>query len=165
MSTAANDWGWSLDTVFGGSGQLAQELVRLASARGIALTAFTHAEVDIADSNRSSGRVCKAQAGPSINAAAYTKVDLAETEVEQARHGNEHRPRRTRRKPVPCDRCAALSIFQPIMSSTAQNASAYTESRSNSPNQRLRTDQSCWRGSDATSPPSPHHASHWLGLW
>ena len=78
--------------LFGGSGQLAQELVRLASARGIALTALTHAEVDIADSTAVAAAFAKHRPALAINAAAYTKVDLAETEVEQARHGNEIGP-------------------------------------------------------------------------
>jgi dTDP-4-dehydrorhamnose reductase len=78
--------------VFGGSGQLALELARLASARGIALTALTHAEVDIADPTGVAAAIAKHRPALVINAAAYTKVDLAETEVEQARRGNEIGP-------------------------------------------------------------------------
>jgi len=78
--------------VFGGSGQLALELARLASARGIALTALTRAEVDIADSTAVAAAFAKHRPALVINAAAYTKVDLAEIEVEQARRGNEIGP-------------------------------------------------------------------------
>jgi dTDP-4-dehydrorhamnose reductase len=78
--------------VFGGSGQLALELARLASARGIALTALTRAEVDVTDPTAVGAAFARHRPALAINAAAYTKVDLAETEVEQARRGNEIGP-------------------------------------------------------------------------
>jgi len=78
--------------VFGGNGQLGRELVRAAGEQNTPLTALAHGDVDIAD--RAAVRVALARLRPSlvVNAAAYTKVDLAETHVEEARHGNELGP-------------------------------------------------------------------------
>lgn len=78
--------------IFGGGGQLGQELRRTATSKGIPHTALSHADVDISDS-ASVARALKA-ARPSVvvNAAAYTKVDLAEKEPEAARLGNEIGP-------------------------------------------------------------------------
>jgi dTDP-4-dehydrorhamnose reductase len=90
--------------LFGGGGQLAQELVRLASARGIVLTALNHAELDIADSTAVAAAFAKHRPALAINAAAYNKVDLAETEFEQARRGNEIGPA------VLADRCHGTDV-------------------------------------------------------
>jgi dTDP-4-dehydrorhamnose reductase len=78
--------------VFGGNGQLGQELRRASSTRAVTLHALSHAEADIADS--AAVAVALARWAPSlvVNAAAYTKVDLAESNVEEARRGNEIGP-------------------------------------------------------------------------
>jgi dTDP-4-dehydrorhamnose reductase len=78
--------------VFGGNGQLGQELSRLAAARGIPMHALNHAEADIADRNAVTAALARWQPELLVNAAAYTKVDLAETNVEDARKGNEIGP-------------------------------------------------------------------------
>src|SRR5947209_4717888 len=90
--------------VFGGNGQLGQELVRVASVRGIALVAMPRAEIDIADSTAVSRALAKYNPTLVVNAAAYTKVDLAEIEVEQARRGNEIGPA------VLADSCLAAEL-------------------------------------------------------
>jgi len=78
--------------VFGGNGQLGRELTRAGAARQIPLTALSRAQADISD--RTAVREAFASQRPSlvVNAAAYTKVDLAETEPEAARQGNELGP-------------------------------------------------------------------------
>lgn len=79
--------------LFGANGQLGQELVRLAAARGIALTALSRAQADIADADAVRGAIARHRPALVVNAAAYTKVDLAETEIEAARQGNEIGPK------------------------------------------------------------------------
>ena len=78
--------------LFGANGQLGQEMVRASPARGMSLVALSHAEADIADAN--AVREANARHKPAlvVNAAAYTKVDLAETDVEAARRGNDIGP-------------------------------------------------------------------------
>jgi dTDP-4-dehydrorhamnose reductase len=78
--------------VFGGGGQLGRELLRLSSARGMALTALLRAQADIAETSDVAGALAKYQPKLIVNAAAYTKVDVAEVEIEQARLANEVGP-------------------------------------------------------------------------
>ena len=78
--------------VFGGNGQLGQELSRMSADRGIALAALSRAHADITDA--AATREALKRHGPSlvVNAASFTKVDLAETESEAARQANEVGP-------------------------------------------------------------------------
>ena len=78
--------------VFGGNGQLGQELSRAAAARATVLRALSHAEADIADASAVATALALWKPTLIVNAAAYTKVDLAETELEEARRGNEIGP-------------------------------------------------------------------------
>lgn len=75
--------------VFGGNGQLGQELVRAAAARAVPLTALTRTEADIADSAVVRDAIARHRPSLVVNAASYTKVDLAEKEIEAARQANE----------------------------------------------------------------------------
>lgn len=78
--------------VFGGNGQLGQELTRLAAARGTPMHALAHGEADIADGDAVAEALARWKPNLLVNAAAYTKVDLAETNAEEARKGNEIGP-------------------------------------------------------------------------
>jgi dTDP-4-dehydrorhamnose reductase len=78
--------------VFGGNGQLGQELTRLAAARAVPMHALPHGEADIADGNAVASALARWKPELLVNAAAYTKVDLAETNIEEARKGNEIGP-------------------------------------------------------------------------
>jgi dTDP-4-dehydrorhamnose reductase len=78
--------------VFGGGGQLGQELVRTAKARAIPLTALTHAQADLTDASAVARVIARFRPAAVVNAAGYTKVDLAETELDEARQGNELGP-------------------------------------------------------------------------
>jgi dTDP-4-dehydrorhamnose reductase len=71
-----------------GNGQLGQELMRASAARAVPLVALSHAQADIADG--AAVREALDRHAPSlvVNAAAFTKVDLAETEIEAARQAN-----------------------------------------------------------------------------
>lgn len=75
--------------VFGAGGQLGRELTRRPAPHGFAVAGLTHADADIAD--RDAVRRAVAQHRPEIviNAAAYTAVDKAETDVERAFAVNE----------------------------------------------------------------------------
>jgi dTDP-4-dehydrorhamnose reductase len=90
--------------VFGGNGQLGRELARAAESRMIALQALSRTDADIAD------RVIIAAAlqhwNPTlvVNAAAYTKVDRAEKDIENARLSNEIGPA------VLAEGCAAAGV-------------------------------------------------------
>jgi dTDP-4-dehydrorhamnose reductase len=74
--------------IFGGGGQVAQELSRLCAERGLAARAFTRAETDIADAEAVSRALATATPSVVVNAAAYTKVDRAESEIEEATRAN-----------------------------------------------------------------------------
>ena len=90
--------------VFGGSGQLGRELVLSARMQGIDLEALPHTWCDVAD--ESAVAVAVSSNGPQvvINAAAYTKVDLAEKDIEAAERGN------TRGPHVLAKCCAAANV-------------------------------------------------------
>ena len=79
--------------VFGGNGQLGQELMRAAAIRAIAMRTLSRADADISRQRRSC-RTALSHWKPElvVNAAAYTKVDLAETNIEDARRDNEVGP-------------------------------------------------------------------------
>lgn len=74
--------------VFGGNGQLGQDLVRAAAATQVPLAALTRAQIDIADEPAVRGAIAQHQPALVVNAAAYTKVDMAEKEPEAAHAAN-----------------------------------------------------------------------------
>ena len=80
--------------LFGANGQLGHEMVRATAARGVPLVALARTEADIADAAAVGGAIARHDPALVVNAAAYTKVDLAETEIEAARQGNEAGPAR-----------------------------------------------------------------------
>ena len=75
-----------------GHGQLGTELTRAAASRHVPLTALAHDAVDIADRAAVEDAVAHHRPSLVVNAAGYTKVDLAETEIDAARCGNETGP-------------------------------------------------------------------------
>jgi dTDP-4-dehydrorhamnose reductase len=77
---------------FGGNGQLGRELVRASAAQRMALVAVSRTEADIADSAAVRAAIARHRPELIVNAAGYTKVDLAESEPEAARAGNEIGP-------------------------------------------------------------------------
>lgn len=78
--------------VFGRNGQLGQELTRAGGVRAVPLHALSRAEADIADNAAVATALALWKPKLVVNAAAYTKVDLAEAEFEEARRGNEIGP-------------------------------------------------------------------------
>jgi dTDP-4-dehydrorhamnose reductase len=78
--------------VFGGNGQLGQELARLTARREIALTALTHAQTDIGDRTAVAAALTEHRPSLVVNAAAYTNVDRAETETSAALQANARGP-------------------------------------------------------------------------
>jgi dTDP-4-dehydrorhamnose reductase len=74
--------------VFGAGGQLGQELAQSAAQQNIACAALTRAAVDISDPKAVAGALEQTRPSLVVNAAGYTKVDLAETETEAAHLGN-----------------------------------------------------------------------------
>ena len=78
--------------VFGGNGQLGQELARAAALQAIPIATLSRAEVDIAEGSAVASALSRIKPTLVVNAAAYTKVDLAETNVEEARRANEIGP-------------------------------------------------------------------------
>ena len=78
--------------VFGGGGQLGQELNRSAADRNIALAALPRSEVDIADVAQVAAAIRRYNPNVAVNAAAYTNVDQAEEDYETALRANAHGP-------------------------------------------------------------------------
>jgi dTDP-4-dehydrorhamnose reductase len=78
--------------VFGGNGQLGRELARAAAQQATRMEALSHVEVDIAESSAVASVLSRLKPTLVVNAAAYTKVDLAETNVEEAQRANEIGP-------------------------------------------------------------------------
>jgi len=77
---------------FGTTGQLAVELLRQAPAHDVEVTALSRADVDLADPSACARKVMEARPDLVVIAAAYTAVDLAESEPDQARAVNAGSP-------------------------------------------------------------------------
>ena len=77
---------------FGVTGQLARELLEQAKDFGVEITALSHAEADFTDPPSVVARLQNAKPDLVILAAAYTAVDLAETEREAAFRVNAETP-------------------------------------------------------------------------
>ncbi len=77
---------------FGTTGQLAIELLRQASAHDVTITALSRADADLSDPSTCAQRVMEARPDLVIIAAAYTAVDLAESEPDVARAVNAGSP-------------------------------------------------------------------------
>ncbi len=78
--------------VFGGNGQLGRELMRAAGSQAIAMRTLSRTDADITDSAALTAALSHCKPDLVVNAAAYTKADLAETNVEDARRDNEVGP-------------------------------------------------------------------------
>lgn len=76
--------------VAGRDGQVGQALVKLAVSTPLYLIALSRGEMDITDPDKVQSAISKYQPDVIINAAAYTAVDRAEDETEQAYKINEH---------------------------------------------------------------------------
>ena len=148
--------------VFGGNGQLGQELTRAAAARGIAMHALSHAEADIADGGAVAAALARWKPELVVNAAAYTKVDLAETNIEEARRGNEIGPA------VLAGACAAAGIPMVHVSTDyvfdGSKADALSGERSGSSDQRLWPQQGRGRGCGSRRAQTSRHSAHRLGV-
>ena len=79
--------------VFGAGGQVGQELVALAAARGVPALGVTRAEADITDAAAVAVLIERDAPRLIVNAAAYTAVDKAESEPARAEAGNVTGPR------------------------------------------------------------------------
>lgn len=79
---------------FGTTGQLATELLAQSGDFDVAITALPRAEADFSDPEACARRVREAQADLVVIAAAYTAVDLAESERELAQRVNATTPAR-----------------------------------------------------------------------
>jgi len=75
--------------ITGGNGQIAYEFVRSFQAKNITLRSPAHAELDITNADAVMQVIQDYQPDVVINSAAYTRVDLAETESQQAYAVNE----------------------------------------------------------------------------
>ena len=73
---------------FGATGQLATELLRQANGHDVTLTALSRADCDLADPAAAARQVEDLKPDLVVIAAAYTAVDLAETERDLARSVN-----------------------------------------------------------------------------
>jgi dTDP-4-dehydrorhamnose reductase len=72
-----------------GNGQLGQDLVRAGAARQVPLIALERAQADICDPAAVRAAIAYHRPALVVNAAAYTKVDLAESEAQTAFRVNE----------------------------------------------------------------------------
>lgn len=78
--------------VFGGKGQLGQELARKAVEHGAALVALPRFEADITNADQVGAAIRRYKPNIVVNAAAYTAVDQAEDEYDIALRANAHGP-------------------------------------------------------------------------
>ena len=78
--------------VLGAGGQVGRELMRRPAPRGFALLGLTHAQADIADRNVIEEAVQRHRPDIIVNAAAYTAVDKAESDLDRAFAVNEAGP-------------------------------------------------------------------------
>lgn len=78
--------------VSGGNGQVGLELARAAALRHVPAIIQSHAELDIADRSAVASALTSIRPELVVNAAAYTKVDAAETNPEEAGRANELGP-------------------------------------------------------------------------
>ena len=74
--------------VFGGQGQLGQELVARARANGVALTALGRKDADVTDPKAIAHAVVRVRPSLIVNAAGYNRVDKAETDRAAAQRAN-----------------------------------------------------------------------------
>jgi len=74
--------------LFGAKGQLGSELTCLAAERGEDIVGLSRAEADIADAAAVEAAIARARPRLIVNAAAYTAVDKAESDIEAAARGN-----------------------------------------------------------------------------
>jgi dTDP-4-dehydrorhamnose reductase len=79
--------------VFGAGGQVGREIVQRSAPLGFALIGLAHADADIADRAAVADAVQRHRPEIIVNAAAYTAVDKAETDVDHAYAVNETGPR------------------------------------------------------------------------
>lgn len=79
--------------VFGRSGQVARRLIGAAAERSVELVAMGRPDVDITERASIARAIALHRPALIINAAAYTAVDLAETEVDAAMAVNAEAPR------------------------------------------------------------------------
>jgi dTDP-4-dehydrorhamnose reductase len=75
--------------VFGGNGQLAQEIGALGTAQGVPVRLVLRSECDISDEDAVVRMISSHRPTVVVNAAAYTKVDEAERRVDDAFRVNE----------------------------------------------------------------------------
>ena len=78
--------------VFGAAGQVGQELLALAAARGVPASGVTRKQADITDPDAVTALVAASRPRLIVNAAAYTAVDRAESEPDAAEAGNARGP-------------------------------------------------------------------------
>jgi len=78
--------------LFGAGGQLGQELACAARAQSIPVRAFDRSEADITNPRAVAEAITRTKASMVVNAAAYTAVDKAETESDEAKRVNETGP-------------------------------------------------------------------------
>jgi dTDP-4-dehydrorhamnose reductase len=74
--------------ITGGGGMLAQALIRAVRARGVEPVVLDRAALDISSPEQVDAAFAKHRPTLVLNAAAYTKVDLAETETDRAQAVN-----------------------------------------------------------------------------
>ena len=74
--------------LFGAGGQLGQEIVARAATHGVDVVARSRSQTDIADAEQVAAAIDSAKPGFVVNAAAYTKVDKAESQPDEAYRTN-----------------------------------------------------------------------------
>lgn len=117
--------------LFGAGGQLGQEIIARAPAFKIAVSACSRLQADIADREMVAAAIGAANPGLVVNAAAYTKVDKAESEPGEAHRVN------TTGAEVVAEACATAGIplihFSTDYVFDGKKPSPYTESDSTAP--------------------------------
>ena len=90
--------------IFGGGGQLGQELTARAARAGMPVVALGRDQADISDRGQVAEAIGSVKPGVVINAAAYTNVDRAEKEPDVAMRANQAGPA------VLAEQCAVIGL-------------------------------------------------------
>ena len=148
--------------IVGDHGQMAQALARIYSARGDMVKSVGRAKVDIADESAVRSTILAFRPDLVINAAAYTAVDKAEDDADQAyrvnRDGARHVAAASRATAAPLIHISTNYVFD------GTKSTPYLETDLTNPDRNLRAIEARRRSGGHRRNTGPRDLAHELGL-